>query len=342
MKYQFNLVIFAKDPGLIKVIKKSMHLSDAFVSAPVAIATDILAVSLIALSANKLKNNERGDTVALMGVMGAFVFVAQMINFTIPGTGSSGHLIGGILLAALMGPWAAFITLSSILIVQCLIFADGGLLALGCNILNMAATTCLIAYPLIFKPIVKNKLTSKRLLIGSIAASVIALEMGAFMVTAETEISGITSLSFPTFLGFMLPIHLAIGIVEGIITAVLLIFIAKYNPSIYQPTTVQTFAPGKRKSKIFYGAFIAATLVIGLSFSVVASQNPDGLEWSVEKAAPEQEFISEIPSTALMPEYDSVFAGIAGAVIVMVLLWAISSLCFRMIKKKNEPVERTA
>ncbi len=74
-----------------------------------------------------------------MGVMGAFVFAAQMINFAIPGTGSSGHIIGGILLAAVLGPWAAFLTLSSVLLLQCLLFADGGFMALGCNILNMAA-----------------------------------------------------------------------------------------------------------------------------------------------------------------------------------------------------------
>ena len=73
-----------------------------------------------------------------MGVMGAFVFAAQMINFTIPGTGSSGHLCGGMMLTALLGPYAAFLTMIGVLLIQCLLFADGGLLALGCNIWNMA------------------------------------------------------------------------------------------------------------------------------------------------------------------------------------------------------------
>ena len=90
-----------------------------------------------------------------MGVMGAFIFAAQMINFSIPGTGSSGHLVGGILLSAILGPWAALITLASVLVIQCLVFADGGFMALGANILNMAALSCLVAYPLLFRPLMK-------------------------------------------------------------------------------------------------------------------------------------------------------------------------------------------
>ena len=80
-----------------------------------------------------------------MGVMGAFIFAAQMLNFSIPGTGSSGHIVGGILLASMLGPWAAFLTLSSVIIIQCLVFADGGLMAIGCNIINMAAMSTLVA-----------------------------------------------------------------------------------------------------------------------------------------------------------------------------------------------------
>ena len=116
-----------------------MHMADALVSPAVAGTAGAVAVALIAVASKKVKKIERDDIVPMMGVLGAFVFAAQMINFSIPGTGSSGHIIGGILLAALIGPWAAFITLCSVLIIQCLIFADGGMMALGCNIINMAA-----------------------------------------------------------------------------------------------------------------------------------------------------------------------------------------------------------
>ena len=135
-------------------------MSDALLSAPVAIVGEVIAASLIVIASTKIRKSEKNINPALMGVMGAFIFAAQMINFTIPGTGSSGHIVGGILLSCLLGAWPAFLTLSSVLIIQSLLFADGGILAMGWNIINMAASSCLIAYPLIMKPFLdkfKNK-----------------------------------------------------------------------------------------------------------------------------------------------------------------------------------------
>ena len=163
-----------------------MHMADALVSPAVAAGAGVAAAALIGVAAHKVKTIRRENIIPLMGVMGAFVFAAQMINFSIPGTGSSGHVIGGVLLAAVLGPWAAFLTLCSVLIIQCLVFADGGLLALGCNILNMAATSCLIAYPLIYKPIAGANAGAGRIFVGALLASVVGLEIGALGVTAET------------------------------------------------------------------------------------------------------------------------------------------------------------
>ena len=112
-------------------------MADALVSPAVAGVAAVVSVSLLVVAAKKIrKESSDSSVVPLMGVMGAFIFAAQMINFTIPGTGSSGHIVGGILLGAILGPWAALLTLASVLVVQCLIFADGGLMALGCNILT--------------------------------------------------------------------------------------------------------------------------------------------------------------------------------------------------------------
>lgn len=313
-----------------------MHMSDALVSPPVAIGAAILSASLIIVASNKLKNNTRPDIVPFMGVMGAFVFAAQMINFTIPGTGSSGHLIGGILLSAILGPWAGFITLCSILIVQCLIFADGGLLALGCNILNMAATSCLIAYPLIYKPISSNSLKPGRLMCASVLASVFALELGALGVTLETELSGITSLPFTTFISFMLPIHLAIGLVEGLVTGTLIIFIAGHRPAILSPEVADEKEDQKRNKSLFW-IFGIITLILAGGFSFLASEFPDGLEWSVEKVSENTELLeASVPSTAVLPDYESSLSGIIGAVIVMIILWGISSLVFSQFRKTSK------
>lgn len=308
-----------------------MHMADALVSPAVAATAGVAAAALIAVAATKVKKIQRDDIVPLMGVMGAFVFAAQMINFTIPGTGSSGHVIGGVLLAAVVGPWAAFLTLCSVLIIQCLVFADGGLMAMGCNILNMAATSCLIAYPLIYRPIARHSHKPALIMAASVAASVIALEIGALAVTAETELSGITALPVKTFLGFMLPIHLAIGAIEGIATGAVLSFIAKYRPeTLYQGPGSPAPATPRRKSRPVIVAFIVAAVVLAGAFTWIASSNPDGLEWSIAHTSAA---LAQVPSkaapTAIMPDYNSTFAGIVGATIVMIMLWAITTVLLR-------------
>lgn len=313
-----------------------MHMSDALVSPPIAIGAGIIASSLIILSSRKVKDNPRQDIVPLMGVMGAFVFAAQMINFTIPATGSSGHLIGGILLSAILGPWCGFITLCSILLVQCLVFADGGLMALGCNILNMAASSCLIAYPFIYRPIVKNSLSPKKIITASVLASVVALEIGAIGVTLETEMSGISSLPFVSFLGFMLPIHFLIGIVEGVVTGLLLGFIAQKRPSILQGTILYQSNSEPKKNRILW-IFGAVTLILATGFSVLASELPDGLEWAVQKVSENTDLLeSTTPSTAVLADYESGISGIVGAVIVMILIWGISSVIFSKFRKSSK------
>lgn len=316
-----------------------MHMSDALVSPAVATAAGVGAALLIAAATSKVKQIRRDDIIPLMGVMGAFVFAAQMINFTIPGTGSSGHVIGGVLLSAILGPWAAFITLCSVLIIQCLVFADGGLLALGCNILNMAATSCLIAYPLIYRPIAGKSFKPWRITLASVAASITALEIGALGVTLETELSGITALPTSTFLAFMLPIHLAIGAIEGIATAAVLCFLAKYRPeTLFGESRLsdesQTESRGRGK-KVLIGFGIAALIFAG-AFTWIASSNPDGLEWSIEKVSGLSDMPSATPPTAFMPDYDSRLAGIVGALIVMVMLWAITTIIFHRMRTSRQ------
>ena len=159
-----------------------MHMSDTLISPAVAVATSIVAAALVVVATRKIgRENSRATThlVPLMGVMGALVFAAQMLNFAIPATGSSGHIVGGVLLAAVLGEWAGFLTLTSVIIVQCLLFADGGLMTLGCNVLNMAALSCLVAFPLIFKPLIHNQNSPSRWAAASIVTSITALAMGA-------------------------------------------------------------------------------------------------------------------------------------------------------------------
>ncbi|MDE6979699.1 MAG: energy-coupling factor ABC transporter permease, partial [Helicobacter sp.] len=113
-------------------------MADALISPSIACAMYVCAGAVGAYCIKKIELQDDAKKIAMMGIMGAFVFATQMINFAIPGTGSSGHLSGGVLLAAILGPYAAFLTMMSVLLIQCLLFADGGLLALGANIWNMS------------------------------------------------------------------------------------------------------------------------------------------------------------------------------------------------------------
>ena len=209
-----------------------MHMADALV-APVVAATMYLASGTAGgYSIRRVRMEDDAKKIPLMGVMGAFVFAAQMINFTIPGTGSSGHLCGGMLLSALLGPCAGFLTMIGVLLIQCLLFADGGLLALGCNVWNMAFYGCFIGALLIWRPIMKKGATKGKIVFASVLGSVLTLQLGAFSVTLETLASGITELPFGVSAATMQPIHLAIGTVEGLITAAVLVFVHEARPEL--------------------------------------------------------------------------------------------------------------
>jgi cobalt/nickel transport system permease protein len=208
-----------------------------------------------------------------------------MINFTIPATGSSGHIGGGLLLAVLLGPHAAFLTIASVLMVQALFFADGGLLALGCNIFNLGALPAFIAYPLVYRPIAGRNLSAPKVVIASMAAAVVGMQLGAFSVVLETTLSGISALPFTTFISLMQPIHLGIGVIEGVVTAIIVGFVLKARPDIFtendnsKTAIMRSIVPG----------FLALALITGGFVSWFASEHPDGLEWSIKKVTGKDE-----------------------------------------------------
>lgn len=259
-------------------------MSDALLSPVVGGAFWIASGALIGYSAKKITEEHDVVKTPLMGVLGAFIFAAQMINFTIPGTGSSGHLAGGLLLAVLLGPYRAFITLASVLIIQCLFFADGGVLALGCNIFNQAFFPAFIAFPFIYRVISGSSASPGKLAAGSMTAATAALLMGALSVVLQTLLSDVTELPFSTFLLFMLPIHLAIGIVEGLVTWGVLVFVARIAPAMLIPAEMSA------GFRVTFALFAILALLIGGVVSWFASSQPDGLEWSIAKVSGSEKF----------------------------------------------------
>ncbi len=265
-----------------------MHMADALISPVVGGAMWAVTAGVAAYSIKKVQNDLDEQKIPLMGVMGAFVFAAQMINFTIPATGSSGHIGGGLLLAALLGPYAGFLAMASILVIQALFFADGGLLALGCNIFNLGFFTCFIAYPLIYQRIMRKGYSTGRIFAGSMLSAIIGLQLGAFSVVLETFFSGKSELPLGTFLMLMQPIHLAIGVVEGLVTVAVLGFIWQARPEIIEKVALGEALGRISIKKILAGLAIVAMITGGI-FSWFASANPDGLEWSMFNTSGKEE-----------------------------------------------------
>jgi cobalt/nickel transport system permease protein len=265
-----------------------MHMADALISPAVGLTMWGASATTIAYCSKKVQAEADSGIVPLMGVLGAFIFAAQMINFTIPVTGSSGHLGGGMILAVLLGPYAAFLTIASVLVVQALFFADGGLLALGCNIFNLGFFPAFIAYPLIYKKIVATTPTSKKISSASMIAAVAGLQLGAFGVVVETVSSGISSLPFATFLAIMQPIHLAIGIVEGVVTASVISFVYTAKPEILQ-SAIKARPVGAHPIRNVVLGFLAAAVITGGILTWFASKHPDGLEWSITRVTGQEE-----------------------------------------------------
>lgn len=290
-----------------------MHMADALISPAVGGVMWVATAGLIGYCSKKIKEDVDDSKIPLMGVIGAFIFAVQMINFTIPATGSSGHLGGGMILAILLGPHAAFLTMASVLTVQALFFADGGLLALGCNIFNLGFFPCFIAYPLIYKKIVGNSQSQKRIIAGATLAGIVGLQLGAFSVVLETLFSGISALPFGTFVLLVQPIHLAIGIIEGLVTSAVVIFVWKSRPEILLSSVSSQSDTGYSIKRVVIG-FTAVTLVTGCALSWFASAHPDGLEWAMFKTAgveelesPEKGLHASLATiqekTAFLPDY---------------------------------------
>ncbi len=266
-----------------------MHMADALLAPAVAATMYVASGTAAGISVHKLRRDDEPQKLPTMAVTAALVFAGQMINYTIPGTGSSGHMCGGMLLSALLGPQAGFLSMIVILAIQCLFFADGGLMALGANVWNMAFYGCFVGYYLLWRPLLRSRLFGEgkgaqraRIILASILGCVITLQLGAFSVVLETTLSGITELPFGAFLALMQPIHLAIGLIEGLITAAVLCFVYESRPELLRDVDCSDSAvSAKRSLKATIAVLAVVALLVGGGLSLLASGNPDGLEWAL-------------------------------------------------------------
>lgn len=204
-----------------------MHIPDGFLSPPVFISAWAAALASLAYATRKVKKALKDKMIPLMGVMAAFIFSAQMLNFPVLG-GTSGHLLGGVLAAVALGPYAGAIVLSLVLIVQCLVFQDGGLSALGANIFNMAIIGTIAAYYLYV--FLRKTIFRSNILPAVFISSWASVVMAASSCALELALS--KTAPFAVVFPAMLFVHIFIGMGEAVITTFILSFILKIRPDL--------------------------------------------------------------------------------------------------------------
>jgi cobalt/nickel transport system permease protein len=329
-----------------------MHMANELLSIPVATGTLAIAAGSLGFICRKVRQVVAADKLALMGILGAFVFAAQMVNFQLPAMpGTSGHMVGAVLLAIILGPHLAAIVISSVVIVQCLIFQDGGLLALGCNIINIGLVPSYLGY-FLYRTITNGRFSSLKVYIGAMLASVITMEAGAILVAIQAALSGVLAVPLSTFLITMIGVHFLVGFVEGLVTVTVLAYLQQLRPDIVADSLPGTVRLSKNAVLATLGIL---AVLIGAGLSLLASDLPDGLEWSYAERPDEPEFETVVSNPdsritavddfqskySLMPDYSArasklgdvadqqadigagwtSFAGIVGSALTMAVIW---------------------
>ncbi len=327
-------MLFSPMPPVVpEILNPAMHIPDGFLSLVVAVIFWIITIILLVVATQRTQNQLGERQIPLMGIMAAFIFAAQMINFPVAG-GTSGHLLGGVLAAIMLGPWAGMLAMTSVIILQGLLFQDGGLVVMGANIFNMGLLSALIGYGLYRGVTGRSRVTRLGVAAGAAWLSVIA---GAFFASIELWLSGTSPLQ--VVMPAMLGIHAIIGLGEALITVAALAFIMQVRPDLL--TTEQVEARGGRGWVV---AGLAAALVVAI-MSPLASVSPDGLERVAENmgfmgqglAAPYQ----------LLPDYtipflgatslSTIVAGVVGTLLVAALGFGIG----RLLRRAPQPVHES-
>ena len=300
-----------------------LHIPDGFLEPWVAMLGWVLAVIVIAIALRQTSRQLAERQVPIMGVLAAFIFAAQAINFPVA-TGTSGHLLGGTLAAIALGPWAATLIMTAVIGVQAFLFQDGGLLALGWNILNMGVLTAFSGY-LVYRTFGRLPVGGARMKsAAAFAGAWVSVEVGAIATSIELAVSGTS----PLVIGLpaMATVHAIIGIGEGLITSGAISLLQVSRPEVL---SAGERAPGRRSSAFVLGGRSLVLVIRG--FSPLASSRPDGLEFVAGQGG----FLDKAlePLYSILPDYTVPFiqnpsattiaAVLFGALIVFVIAWVI-------------------
>ena len=258
-----------------------MHIPNAVLDPRVAAATGAIGAAGLLYGIRTLERRLGERTTVLMGTMAAFVFAAQMVNFPLGPLAVSGHLIGGVLAAVTLGPWAGAVVIAAVLIVQCLLFGDGGLTALGANFVNMGLIGSVCGYA-IYAPIRRAVGGRAGVIFGAMVAAWFSVILAAGAFSVELAASGRRD-EFLRVLSWMALVHACIGVGEAVITGLVLRFILLTRPDlIYEPEKADlAVEPGSRVTGWLQvaAAGLAVAMAVGIFLAPFASEHPDGLEY---------------------------------------------------------------
>ena len=250
-----------------------MHVPDGFINAQVSIGSGIVSFATLWAYVRNAKNLVADKLIALTGMMSALIFVLQMINFPIA-AGTSGHLLGGALAVIVLGPHLGIICISIVVVIQSLLFADGGLSALGINVFNMAIVTSLVGWLVItsWKKLFGEANIS--IISGSIVAGLLSVIFSSIAFVFEYALGGTVAVPLSSVLLAMLSTHLLIGLGEGVITALIVSLLLRVRSDLVY---VKTNEYVSNNTSSIYGLFIFLLLCFTL-ITPYASSSPDGLE----------------------------------------------------------------
>ncbi|NOX64149.1 MAG: cobalamin biosynthesis protein CbiM [Chloroflexi bacterium] len=293
-----------------------LHIPDGFLSLAVAAIFWLLSLVFVAVGVHKVQKTFNERLIPLMGIMAAFIFAAQMLNFPVAG-GTSGHLLGGALAAIVLGPWAGILVMTSVIAVQALLFQDGGLLVMGANIFNMGILTALVGYGL-YRPFAASRRTVQMAAIG--VAAWFSVMAAALLTSLQLWLSGTSTLN--VVLPAMMGVHALIGLGEALITVAAVSFIRQARPDLMGAKQV------REQGGWGWVAAGAAVTLLALLLTPFASADPDGLE----RVAINLGFMhaGQDAPYQLLPDYtipflgespiSGILAGLVGAAVVAALV----------------------
>lgn len=335
-----------------------MHVPDGFLDAPTSVATGAVALAAIGLALRHSRREMGQDGPVLAGLTACFVFAAQMVNFPV-GAGTSGHLIGGVLAAALVGPWTAILVMSSVLLVQALLFADGGLTALGTNITLMGVVAVVVGWAVMRSVLAVLPRRSASLVPAAALGAALSVPAAAAVFSGLFLLGGAAPVDGSALTAAMVGWHLVIGLGEAAITASVLAAVAATRPDLVHAGRLVT-APVQLVDA--HGVPVAATssaeapaaarpagnvavvgllvaLVVGCGVSLLASSHPDGLEYVAGHLDFAGQAAGSLAARSPLADYSVralgesagslALAGGVGVVLTLLVAWALSRLATR-------------